>query len=156
MTPISTTGLYCTEDTISIILPAGWTQSARSGAVPLSMWNREQLRGDQISEDSCCCNLGDPGHDIGMQLKDLFATKKNWDKYEKMYFLPLDVTVFPKYCKCCAILTLPSKSKWRNILKIVRNTKVRDCWIKILVPIVISYIHIYNIFIYIQFYVLWI
>lgn len=60
----------------SIILPAGWTQSVRSGAVPLLTWNTEQLRGDQISEDSCCCNLCDPGHDTGMQLKDLCATKK--------------------------------------------------------------------------------
>lgn len=85
VTPISTTGLYCAEDTISIILPAGWTQSVRSGAAPSLMWNREQPVGDQISEDSCCCNLCDLGHGTGMQLEDLFATKKKAieDKREK-------------------------------------------------------------------------
>lgn len=122
MTRIFTTGHYCTEDTIT--LPAGWTQFVRSGAVPSLMWNREQLEGDQTSEDSCCCNLCDPGHDIGMQLKDLFATKtKEMNKKTKMYFLPLDVTVFPKYRKRWSRITVPLKSTQQGPSKFQETKK---------------------------------
>lgn len=44
----------------------------------------------------------------------------------KMYFLPLDVTLSPKYCKSRTMLTVPSKITRRNILKIARNGKSED------------------------------
>lgn len=76
-------------------LPAVQTLSEKNDVVPWLKWNKVLPMDDQISEDSCCYNPCDPGHDINRRREDPFARKISRQEVNRQVkFIPLDVTLY--------------------------------------------------------------